>query len=337
MGAAFWRRLLLQAVSALLVVGTLCFVMAESLPGDAAYRIAAGRYGYDLVDAAAAEAVRAELGLDRPAAARWLQWLGQLLQGQAGVSMVLGEPVTALVAHQLGHTLWLSAVAWLMALVLGLGLGLWAAARPHGGISRSMEAAMTALRATPAFLIGIGLSALLAVQAGWLPVAGHEDPEHVILPALTLALALCPGFTQVVREAARRVLDSEAYTFAQVKGLPRAVALRRHALPQILLGTLAYAGVQLVLLVEGMVVVETLFAWPGIGHALVHAVIARDVPMVQGTALTMALLFVLLHGAIDALHLGLDPRLRTGGTGAAAPATRTAQPAPTRGDDRCAT
>lgn len=302
-------RLLLQAVFVLLAVGTLCFVMAELLPGDAAYRIAAGRYGYDVVNTEIAEAVRAELGLDRPALVRWAEWLGQVVQGNLGQSMVLGDPVLNLVAYQLGQTVWLSLVAWLMALALGLSLGLWTALHPNGWTRQAVDSLNTVLRASPSFLLGVVLATLLAVELGWFPVAGHEDADHVFLPALTLALALCPGFTQVVRDAALRLLGSDAFEFAQVKGLPLRAALWRHALPQILLATLAYAGVQLVLLIEGMVVVETLFAWPGIGHALVHAVIARDVPMIQGTALTMALLFVLLSGAIDLLLHVLDPRL----------------------------
>jgi len=302
-------RLLLQVVFVLLTVGTLCFAMAELLPGDAAYRIAAGRYGYDLVNTEIAEAVRAELGLDRPALLRWAEWLGQVAQGNMGQSMVLGDPVLHLVAYQLGQTVWLSLVAWLMALTLGISLGLWTAMHPEGWARQAVDGLNTVLRASPSFLLGVVLTTLLAVELGWFPVAGHEDAEHVFLPALTLALALCPGFTQVVRDAARRVLGSDAFEFAQVKGLPVRAALWRHALPQILLATLAYAGVQLVLLIEGMVVVETLFAWPGIGHALVHAVIARDIPMIQGTALTMALLFVLLSRAIDLLLHALDPRL----------------------------
>jgi len=305
----WWSRLLTQAFFVLFAVGTLSFMMAETLPGDAAYRIAASRYGYDLMDAAAAEAVRAELGLDRAAVVRWADWFGDMAQGNLGTAMVSGEPVTHEVAAQLGHTLYLSLVAWLIAVVLGLAMGLWTALHPAGRLRRAVDAINTVLRASPAFLVGVALSTVLAVHLDWLPVAGHGEAEHVFLPALTLALVMCPGFTQVVRDAAQKVLGSDAFEFAQIKGLPLSAALRRHALPQIFLATLSYAGIQLVILIEGMVVVESLFAWPGIGHALVHAVIARDVPMIQGTALTMALMFVLLNGLIDALLRRLDPRM----------------------------
>jgi peptide/nickel transport system permease protein len=304
-----WSRLLTQALFVLLAVGSLSFLMLQTLPGDAAYRIAAGRYGYDMVDTAAAQAVRAELGLDRPGWQRWLAWLADVVQGRMGQSLVSGEPVWEEVSAQLGATLHLSLVGWGLAVVLGLVLGLWTALVPARPLRWAVDGANTLLRASPTFLTGVMLSTLLAEQLGWLPVAGHGEAEHVLLPALTLALALCPGLTQVVRDAARHVLDSDAFEFAQVKGLPLRVVLWRHALPQVLLASVAYAGIQLVLLIEGMVVVESLFAWPGIGHALVHAVVDRDVPMIQGTALTMALLFVLLHGLVDAVQRWLDPRL----------------------------
>ena len=131
-----------------------------------------------------------------------------------------------------------------------------------------------------------------------------------MLPALTLALALSAGIAQVVCARLQQVLRSDAFEYAQTKGLPLAAALWRHAAPAVALPTLAYSGVQLVLLVEGVVVIESLFAWPGIGHALLHAVISRDVPMVQGTALVMGLLFVLLHAVVDLSVKLLDPRQR---------------------------
>ncbi|MEZ5701412.1 MAG: ABC transporter permease subunit [Burkholderiaceae bacterium] len=174
--------------------------------------------------------------------------------------------------------------------------------------------------------MGVALSTLLAVELGWFPVAGHEEANHVVLPALTLALALCPGFTQVVRDAALKLLRSEAFEFAQVKGLPLRTALWRHALPQVLLATLAYAGVQLVLLIEGMVVVETLFAWPGIGHALVHA---RRRAMCPGPVQRSAgLLFVLLSGAVDLLLHALDPRLADALAAGPSPSMPAVEPTP---------
>jgi peptide/nickel transport system permease protein len=315
-------RLLGQGALVAAAVGVLSFVMTRALPGDAAYRIAAGRYGYDMVDSAAAEAVRAELGLDQPAWQQLLNWLGDLVQFRLGASMVSGDPVVDEIAHQLGHTLQLSLAAWLLAMVLGLVLGCWSALRGAHWSARWIQPLCTVLRASPAFVLGVVLMLALGVHLNWLPVAGHGEPIYLVLPALALALTLLPGMTQVVSQRLQQVLASDAFEFALTKGMPLRAALWRHGLPPLALGTLAYAGMQLVLLIEGVVVVESLVAWPGIGHALVHAVISRDVPMIQGTALAMGLLFVLLNGLMDAAVQWLDPRLRepasTGTQGSAA-------------------
>jgi len=315
-------RLLGQGALVAGAVGVLSFAMTRALPGDAAYRIAAGRYGYDMVDSAAAEAVRAELGLDQPAWQQLLNWLGDLVQFRLGNSMVSGDPVMDEIAHQLGHTLQLSLAAWLLAMVLGLLLGTWSALRGAHWSARWIEPLCTVLRASPAFVLGVVLTLTLGVHLDWLPVAGHGEPIYLVLPALALALTLLPGMTQVASQRLQQVLASDAFEFALTKGMPMHAALCRHGLPPLALGTLAYAGMQLVLLVEGVVVVESLVAWPGIGHALVHAVISRDVPMIQGTALAMGLLFVLLNGLMDAAVQWLDPRQRepasTGTKGSAA-------------------
>lgn len=303
-------KLLGQATLVAGAVGALSFVMTRALPGDAAYRIAAGRYGYDMVNTASADAVRSELGLDRPALEQLMWWLGDLLRLRLGDSMVSGDLVMEEVSHQLGHTLQLSLVAWLLAIALGVMLGTWAALRASHWSARWIDPVCTVLRASPAFLLAVVLMLVLGVHLDWLPVAGHGEAQHLVIPALALALTLLPGMTQLVRTRLQQVLASDAFEFAQTKGLPLYAALWRHALAPLALGTLAYAGMQLVLLIEGVVVVESLMAWPGIGHALVHAVVARDVPMIQGTALAMGLLFVLLNGLMDAAVQWLDPRLR---------------------------
>jgi peptide/nickel transport system permease protein len=302
-------RLTAQAGFVAFAVGTLSFLLMRALPGDAAFRIAAGRYGYDMVDTAAAESVRKELGLDQSGWQQLLNWLGDLAQFRLGESMVSGIPVTEEIADLLGATLHLSVAAWLMALLLGCALGTAAALR-GGWLARSINALCTVLRASPSFLIGIVLMLILAVHLKWLPVAGHGEADNIVLPALTLALALGAGIAQVVCHKLNQVMASDSFEYALTKGLPMRAALWRHAAPAVALPALAYAGVQLVLLIEGVVVVESLFAWPGIGHALLHAVVSRDVPLIQGTALVMGLLFVVLNAVIDLIVQLLDPRLR---------------------------
>jgi peptide/nickel transport system permease protein len=297
-----------QALFVALIVGIASFLLAEALPGDQAFRIAAGRYGDDLVNTAAAEAVRQELGLDRPWYLRLGAWIVDLATLNLGVSLVSGEPVLHELAHQLGYTLGLSVVALALSAVMGPPLGALMALRAGSVLDTAGLAGSAVLRAMPAFVVGLGLMLLLAVRFAWLPAAGYDEPSAWILPGLTLALGLAAISSRVARDATVGVLRSSHVAFARAKGLTERQVLRRHALRNAASPVVAYLGVQLVVLVEGVVVVETLFAWPGIGHALVHAVVARDIPVIQGTALVMGLLFVLLNAAVDLACAVIDPR-----------------------------
>ncbi|MBO1079332.1 ABC transporter permease [Roseomonas haemaphysalidis] len=299
-----------QALLVALLVSTACFLMVRLLPGDMAFRVAASRYGYDLVDGAAAEAVRQELGLDRPWLVQLAGWFASLARLDLGVSLASGEPVLALLGMQLGHTLLLSVVALLFSLLLGPPLGVLAGLRAGGWWDGIALALAAALRAVPAFVVGIALMLWLAVEWDWLPVAGIGGWREVVLPALTLALGLAAASSRVTRDAVAAVVASPFFGFARMKGLGDGAAFRRHGLRNASIPVVAYLGLQLVTLIEGVVVVESLFAWPGIGHALVHAVLGRDIPMVQGTALLMGLLFVALNAVTDLACWGLDPRRR---------------------------
>lgn len=315
---AAWAPLLLrralQVLALGLLIGTLCFFMARSLPGDMATRIAAGRYGYDLVGNAAAAAVRQELGLDQPTWPALLHWWSQLSQLQLGHSWVSGDTVLQELAHHLAATGQLAGAALGMAMLLGLPLGLWAGLHGGGWIDRLTLALAVVLRPLPPFLLALLLMLVFALRMGVLPVAGDDAAGSLVLPALTLGLGLAAALARVSRSAVRAAVNSPAYEFARTKGLSEPQALFRHGLRLAALPVISYLGVQAVVLVEGAVVVETLFAWPGVGHALVHAVFGRDVPMIQGAALCMGLLFVLFNLLVDLVCLSLDPRQRLGGS-----------------------
>ena len=301
---------LMQLLLVIWSVGTLTFVLTRLLPGDMAYRIAASRYGYDQTDSAAATLVQAELGLDLPWWRSYASWLTDLLQLNLGKSLVSGESVWALIGHQFGHTLALALAALLLAFLIGPPLGLLAAMKPQGLFDRFTLIFSTLLRSFPAFIIGIALITLFSVQLKWLPAAGYGELQHFFLPALTLALGLSAVSIRVSRNAMVAVATSEYYQFSRLKGLNKTLRFVRHGLRNVAIPILAYHSVQLIYLIEGVVIVESLFAWPGSGHALVHAVIARDVPMIQGTALIMGAIFVLLNMAVDMLNRLIDPRIR---------------------------
>lgn len=297
-----------QALLVAIVVGLVSFLLVEALPGDQAYRIAAGRYGEDLVNTAAAEAVRRELGLDQAWHVRLGAWIADLATFNLGVSLVTGERVVDELRHQFGATLGLSVAALALSILIGPPLGLLMAQRPGGPVDFGGLGVSAALRAAPSFLIGLTLMIVLAGWLGWLPAAGYDQPASWLLPTLTLSLGLAAMSSRVTRNAALDVMRSKHVAFARSKGLSAAAIVRRHGIRNAAAPVAAYLGVQLVYLVEGVVVVESLFAWPGIGHALVHAVVARDIPMVQGTALIMGLTFVALNALIDLICQWIDPR-----------------------------
>jgi peptide/nickel transport system permease protein len=314
--SSVWVSLLLrrtfQIIALAMLVGTVCFFMARALPGDLATRIAAGRYGYDLVSNAAADAVRVELGLGESVWRALWGWWCDIASLNLGRSLVTGESVLIEVASHLGSTMVLAGVTLCIACLIGLPQGIWSGLHVGGKIDRITLLLAVVLRATPAFLLALVLMLLVAVQLGALPVAGSDGISHVLLPAMTLALGLAAGLARVTRESIKEVTASASYEFARTKGLSDRQTLIRHGLRQAALPLVAYLGVHAVFLVEGAVVVETLFAWPGIGHELVHAVFGRDIPMLQGSALCMGLLFVSFNLAVDATCLALDPRQRMG-------------------------
>ncbi|MGQ4274806.1 ABC transporter permease [Terrihabitans sp. B22-R8] len=302
---------ILQALVVALIVGSVGFAMMESLPGDAAYRIAAGRFGYDSVTAAAADAVRQELGLDRAPIVRLLDWFGQILRFDLGNSLVTGEPISQAIGDQLASTIVLSVVALLIAMAISFPLGALAGLRPGGGVDRMTAFLCISVRSVPAFLLGVVLILIFAAELNWLPAAGHAHSTHLLLPGLTLGIILASVLLRVVRTAVADAAASESFQFARLKGLSQAQAFWRHAVPNAAVPVISYLGVQAALLFEGVVVVESVFAWPGIGHALTHAVFERDVPMLQGTALTLGLGFVLITLFVDLASRSIDPRSRT--------------------------
>jgi peptide/nickel transport system permease protein len=301
---------LVQAGLVALVVGALCFALVRALPGDAAFRIAADRYGPDALSGKAADQVRAELGLDRPWPEQMLAWFGDLASIDLGRSLVTGQPVIEELHHQLGASLALAAAALVLSLLIGPAIGVLTGLRPGSRLDQAALLGSIALRAVPPFVLGLGLMLVFSIWLGILPPAGFGSLRELLLPALTLALGLAAVSSRVTHDSVAAVARQPYFTFARLKGLPERAVVWRHGLRNAAIPVVAYLGLQAVYLVEGVVVVESLFAYPGIGHALVHAVIARDVPMVQGTALVMGLLFVALNLGVDLLCAWLDPRMR---------------------------
>ncbi|MBE1297761.1 MAG: ABC transporter permease subunit [Rhodobacteraceae bacterium] len=300
-----WR--LAQAGMVAILVGILSFLMMSTLPGDMIYRIAGARFGYDNVTAENAEIIRAQLG-DPSSITAFASWITGLFRGDLGVSLVTGEAISAEIAHQFGATAQLAAVAIALSILIGPPLGLWAGLTPGSLLDRTVVTLAAVFKSIPQFLLGLVLIVVVAIGMGLLPAAGHGEVRHMVLPGVTLALGLSASTTRITREAVVQARGSEWWRFARWKGLSDRQVMLRHGLRHVSVPLLTLIAAQFVALMEGIVVVETIFGWPGIGHALVHAVFHRDVPMVQGTALVMGLSFVLVNALADIAARILDPR-----------------------------
>ncbi|MGI9895640.1 ABC transporter permease [Vibrio natriegens] len=301
------RKRLYQLILVAWGVGTLTFVLMRSLPGDMAYLIAASRYGQDNVDSAAAELVRQELNLDQGWFSSYVSWLGDLLQLNLGNSLVSGLPVSEAVVHQLGHSMLLAGVGITLSVLIALPLGTWSAKK--GILVNSLVVWFsTFTRAMPVFVLGLLMILIFAISLKWFPVAGFGTWQHLVLPSITLAISLAAVSNRVVHNSVRSVLRSPFYIFSRVKGLSETQTFFRHGLRNMAVPIVAFVGIQLVSVIEGIIMIESLFSWPGVGHGLAHAIFARDIPVIQGCALTMGILFVLLNSIIDVLCYWIDPR-----------------------------
>ncbi|BFM48068.1 ABC transporter permease [Marinomonas sp. THO17] len=306
MKSMLFKRLL-QLITVVWGVGTLTFVLMRSLPGDMAYRIAASRYGQDNVDSQAAALVREELGLDQSAFQAYWHWLTDLLQFNLGNSLVSGLPVMESVQHMLGHSLLLALAGLLVSILIAVPLGILSAWRGNP-LDSVLMGLSSAVRAMPVFVLGVLFVLLFALHWGWFPVAGYGTFAHLVLPAVTLAISLAAVSNRVVRDSAKQTFQSIFYQFSKVKGLTSWQTFRRHGVRNIAVPVVAFLGIQLVSMIEGIVMIESLFSWPGIGHGLAHAIFARDIPVIQGAALAMGVVFVLLNTFVDLLCLWIDPR-----------------------------
>ncbi len=234
----------------------------------------------------------ASVPADESMASLFLRWMLVMIV-DPGTSMISGESVVGSVAQALGHSITLAVSAMVLSLLIGPALGVMAGLRPAGRLDRILLFLSAATRATPPFVLGIILLMIFAVALGVSPRGGHGTWAQAILPTVTLALGLATMSSQVARDATLAVISSPHYAPRQRAGLIAFGALRQHGLRDIA-GPLAIGlGVQWVYLIEGIVIVETLFSWPGIGRGLVHAIVQRDVPMVQGAALAIGLMFVM--------------------------------------------
>jgi peptide/nickel transport system permease protein len=255
------------------------------------------------------EAIRARLGLDEPIYIQYAMYLGRLLQGDLGRSIVGDQPVLDVLLTRFPPTLLLASASLLIAVVIGLSLGFLAAYKRGTVIDAGAMILAVLGISIPHFWLGLILLFVFALSLGWLPVAG-SDLKSLVLPAATLGLANAAVLARLTRSAMIDIFDQDFVRTARAKGLPEAVVLYRHALRAGLVPIASMMGLQFAYMMGGAIVVENVFAWNGVGRLAIQAVFARDYPLIQGFILVFATVVALVSVVIDLVYAWLDPRIR---------------------------
>lgn len=314
MGRFLLRRLWLSTIT-LLLVSIVLFAVAEVLPGDVGRTI----LGPFATDAQVAQLNR-ELGLDRPLPVRYVEWLGGFISGDWGQSPLLNTPVRPLVVERMINSLMLAAFALALVVPVSIGLGVLAALHRDGPIDRVISVTGLSLIALPEFVAGVVVLVVFSVQLGWFPVSSEvpsANPVDVfrqfLLPSIPLVLVLFGYIARMARAGTVEALDSNYVRTAVLKGLPRRTLIWRHVLRNALLPTISVVSVQVGYLFGGLVVIESLFNYPGMGKLLLDSAVGHDLPVLEATVLVVAVLFMLSNLVADSLYAVLNPRIRVGG------------------------
>jgi peptide/nickel transport system permease protein len=307
-------RRLLSLIFVWLGISLLTFGLANLAPGDPALIILQRRSGGAVPTREQLEQLRHQLGLDDPFPVRYARWLARASHGDLGTSYRTGEPVTTMLGERFPATLELALSALLFGLAVALPLGVLSALRRDSAVDHAARLLALVGSSLPSFWLGYVLILVFAVSLGLLPVAGSGDWTHLILPSLTLGLGGVGGLTRLARAKMLDALAEDYVRTARAKGLSQRDVVVRHALRNALNPTVTLAGLWFGRLLAGAVIVETVFAWPGIGKAVVESIFDRDYPMIQGFVLLTGTTFVTLNLLVDLCYLWLDPRVRLTGS-----------------------
>ena len=296
---------LLLTIPVLLGVATLVFSLIHLVPGDPAQAMLGdGASAQDIVE------LRTSLGLDRPLLEQYVTFLRRAIIGDLGLSFRTGQPVTAMIVERLPATAELAIAAMIVAVVIALPLGIVAAVwRGTAADYGAMTFALAGV-SIPNFWLGPLLAIVFAVELGWLPVSGRGTLLHLILPAVSLGLALAAILARMTRASLLDELRELYVCAARARGVSRAAAVTMHALRNSLVPLLTIVALQFGAVLTGAVITETIFAWPGIGRLLIQSIGFRDYPMVQGCILLIAVTYVTVNLVTDVMYGVLDPRIR---------------------------
>lgn len=305
------KRLFLRLSHAgvlLLALSVASFLLLHLMPGDFAEVLLMSQMDGYVPSEEALARFSAEHGFDRPMPVQYLAWLGGLFSGDLGRSLVTGEPVAREMALRLGHSLQLATAAIVLSLAIAIPLALAAARYPNGWLDRLGMALAVVAMSIPNFWYALLLALLFSLALGWLPSSGHGTWLHMVLPMLVIGTSAAGVTTRYIRSL---LLDEGGRPYmrtALAKGVGPLAAITRHAWPNAFPAVLTLVGLQFARVFDGMIVVEVLFAWPGIGRLLVESLLARDFPVIQACFLVIGAAYVLIHLLVDVSIALFDPR-----------------------------
>ncbi len=298
------RRLLLL-IPVLLGVAIIVFGMVRMLPGDPAVALAGVHATPEYV-----EHVRSEMGLDQPLPVQFGYFMRDVMRGDLGRSTRTRQPVMVEILPRFINTIQLTAVALFIATIGGITAGVISATKPYSIYDQvSMVLSLFGVSA-PVFWLGLILMLIFSVQLGWLPSSGTGTPWHFVLPGVTLAAQSTALVARMTRSSMLEVLGKDYIVTARSKGLKERAITIKHALRNALIPIVTILGLRFGILLGGAVLTETVFSWPGVGRLMVDSILARDYPVVQGSVLLLALLFVLINLFVDILYAFLDPQIQ---------------------------
>jgi ABC-type dipeptide/oligopeptide/nickel transport system permease component len=301
---SFLARRVLLAIPTLFGVLVVVFALLYVAPGDPVMEMVGER-----ADSATIARLREELKLDEPLPTQFAHYAGGVLRGDLGRSYITNRPIVSDIRERFPRTLQLAASAMLLAAVVGITIGVLAAARPNGWFDRLSLAFAYLGISFPVYWVGLILILLVAVTLRWLPPSGYGGIEYLILPALALGSRSIAFLARMTRSAMLEVLGSDYIRTARAKGLRSRVVVAHHALRNALIPVITVLGLDFGYYLTGSILTETIFSWPGLGRYVVNAISRRDLPAIQGTVLFLSVVFVLVNLITDLVYAAADPRV----------------------------
>ncbi|BCV18686.1 ABC transporter permease [Olsenella sp. KGMB02461] len=302
---------LLQAIGIILCISAITFFMLNIVPGDPV-RIMMG----DMADEATIETVRHNMGLDRPVVEQYFSWLGGMLTGDFGSSYTQRKPVGMLMGQAFQVTAALALAAYVFALVLGLIIGVVSAAKRGTWVDKTLMSLSIFGISAPVFWVAIILQIIFALHLHLFPLSGIKTPVYFVLPTVALGVRYAASIARVTRTSMLEVLSQDFMRTAEAKGLAYWVIVIRHAMRNALIPIITIAGTQLGDIFTGSILIESIFSMPGMGKMMLDAINARDLPLIQGGVMYIALICVVVYFVVDVLYAVVDPRIRLGEEGA---------------------